>query len=144
MTPFESEAELETWIKRTEVEIRRKQRKDLGEEAEPEEDPTFPLVDRPDEELNEEEQKEKKRQRLMKAGWEARNKLREEKRREKERLVRASLCKSLANEVYRRRNSGKRRRSVWMIHQDGQLGYVQSKRYCLPLQIEAEADICYP
>ncbi len=87
MTPFETEAELESWIKRTEADIRRKQRKDLGDDAEPEEDPTFPLVDRPDEELNEEELKEKKRQRLMKAGWEARVKLREEKKREKERMV---------------------------------------------------------
>lgn len=87
MTPFETEAELENWIKRTEAEIRRKQKKDLGEE-EVEEDPVFPLVDRPDEELNEDEIKEKRRQRLMKAGWEARVKVREEKRREKERQVR--------------------------------------------------------
>lgn len=90
MTPFETEAELESWIKRTEPDIRKKQRKDLGEEAEPEEDPTFPLVDRPDEELNEEELKDKRRQRLMKAGWEARVKVRDEKKREKERLV--SVC----------------------------------------------------
>jgi actin-related protein len=84
-TPFETEGELENWIKRTEQEIRRKQRKDAGEEPEPEEEPTFPLVDRPDSELNEEEIKEKRRQRLMKAGWEARIKAREEKRKESER-----------------------------------------------------------
>jgi actin-related protein len=84
-TPFESEGELENWVKRTEQEIRRKQRKDAGEEPEPEEEPTFPLVDRPDSELNDEEIKEKRRQRLMKAGWEARIKAREEKRKESER-----------------------------------------------------------
>lgn len=86
-TPFETEAEMEAWIKRTEVEVRRKQKRAMGEEPEPEEEPSFPLVDRPDEELTEEEIKDKRRQRLMKAGWEARVKVREEKRKEKERLV---------------------------------------------------------
>lgn len=90
-TPFDSEAELDAWMKRTEAEIRRKQRRAMGEEPEPEEEPTFPLVDRPDEELTEEEIKDKRRQRLMKAGWEARVKLREEKRKEQERLVRITL-----------------------------------------------------
>ncbi|KAK8845440.1 hypothetical protein IAR55_006153 [Kwoniella newhampshirensis] len=85
-TPFETEAELDAWIKRTEIEIRKKQRKDLGMDEEPEEEPSFPLVDRPDSELTEDEVKEKRRQRLMKAGWEARVKLREEKRKEKARL----------------------------------------------------------
>lgn len=47
----------------------------------------FPLVDRPDEELTEEEIREKRKQRLMKAGWEARVKIREEKQREKERVA---------------------------------------------------------
>ena len=85
-TPFETEAELESWIKRTDADIKRKQRKAMGEDPEPEEEPTFPPVDRPDEELNEEELKEKRKQRLMKAGWEARVKVREEKKREKERM----------------------------------------------------------
>ncbi|WVQ80378.1 hypothetical protein IAT38_002483 [Cryptococcus sp. DSM 104549] len=85
-TPFETEAELDSWIKRTEADVRKKQRKDLGIEEEPEEDPVFPLLERPDAELTEEEVKEKKRQRLMKGAWEARVKIREEKRKEKERL----------------------------------------------------------
>lgn len=83
-TPFETEAELESWIKKTEGDIKRKQKKDAGEE-EPEEEPVFPLVDIPDTDLNEDEIKEKRKQRLMKAGWEARVKAREEKRKEKER-----------------------------------------------------------
>jgi len=85
-TPFDTESELESWIKKTESDIKRKEKKDLGEEAEPEEDPVFPMVDRPDAELNEDEIKEKRRQRLMKAGWEARVRAREEKRKEKDRL----------------------------------------------------------
>ena len=85
-TPFDTEAELDAWIKKTEADIKRKEKKDLGEEAEPEEDPVFPMVDRPDAELNEEEIREKRRQRLMKAGWEARVRAREEKRKEKDRL----------------------------------------------------------
>ncbi|WVR03473.1 hypothetical protein IAU60_000464 [Kwoniella sp. DSM 27419] len=85
-TPFETEAELDGWIKKTEVEVRKKQRKDMGIEEEPEEEPVFPLADRPDAELTEDEIKEKRRQRLMKAGWEARVRAREEKRKERERM----------------------------------------------------------
>ena len=84
-TDFDSPAELEAWVKKTEGNIKRKQKKDAGEE-EVEEDPVFPLVDRPDEELTEEEIKEKRKQRLMKAGWEAPVKIREQKQREKERV----------------------------------------------------------
>lgn len=97
-TPFESEGELENWVKRTELDIRRKQKKaaangDADAEADLVEDetPTFPLVDRPDSELTEAEIKEKRKQRLMKAGWEARLKLKEEKRKEKERQA-SDLC----------------------------------------------------
>lgn len=84
-TPFETEAELESWVKKTESDIKRKQKKDMGGDDEPEEDPTFPLVDIPDADLGEDEIREKRKQRLMKAGWEARVKAREEKRKEKER-----------------------------------------------------------
>jgi actin-related protein 5 len=84
-TPFDTESELESWIKKTEADIKRKEKKDVGDD-EPEEDPVFPLVDRPDTDLTEDEVKEKRRQRLMKAGWEARVKVREEKKKEKDRL----------------------------------------------------------
>ncbi|WWC58082.1 uncharacterized protein I303_100617 [Kwoniella dejecticola CBS 10117] len=86
MTDFDNEADLDAYIKRTEAEIRKKQRKDLGMEEEPEEEPSFPLVDRPDSDLTEEEIKEKRRQRLMKAGWEARVRAREEKKKERARV----------------------------------------------------------
>lgn len=91
-TPFDTEAQLESWIKRTEADVRKKQRRDLGLEEEPEEVPTFPLLERPDEELTEDEMKEKKRQRLMKGAWDARMKVKEEKRKEKERMVSYPLC----------------------------------------------------
>ncbi|WWC66880.1 uncharacterized protein I206_100787 [Kwoniella pini CBS 10737] len=86
MTDFDNEADLDNYIKKTELEIRKKQRKDLGIEEEPEEEPSFPLVDRPDAELTEEEIKEKRKQRLMKAGWEARVRAREEKKKERARV----------------------------------------------------------
>ncbi|TYJ51768.1 hypothetical protein B9479_007640 [Cryptococcus floricola] len=85
-TPFDTEAQLESWVKKTEADVRKKQRKDLGLTEEPEEEPTYPLLERPDGELNEDEIKEKKRQRLMKGAWDARQKIKEEKRIERERL----------------------------------------------------------
>lgn len=129
MTPFETESELESYIKRTEADIRRKQRKDQGEDAEPEEEPTFPLVDRPDEELNEEEIKEKRRQRLMKSGWEARVKIREEKQRERERLVGFFAGRNAeADMTFRRRNSAKKRRKEYEIRQVGQRDCARSRK----------------
>lgn len=46
--------------------------------------PSFPLVDVPDEELDEDGLKEKKKQKLMKAGHEARERAKREKERERE------------------------------------------------------------
>lgn len=53
------------------------------------EDPsiTWPLVDIPDEELNDEEKRAKKRQRLHKANWEAREKAKEQKKQEEEERI---------------------------------------------------------
>lgn len=55
-----------------------------------EEAPSFPLLDIPDAELDPEQLKEKKRQRMLKAGYETRVKLKAEKQAERERLVRES------------------------------------------------------
>lgn len=54
------------------------------------EDPAtaWPLVDIPDEELNDEEKRAKKRQRLHKANWEAREKAKEQKKQEEEEKIR--------------------------------------------------------
>ncbi|EEB88283.1 hypothetical protein MPER_13962, partial [Moniliophthora perniciosa FA553] len=49
-----------------------------------EDTPSFPLADVPDDQLDEEGLKEKKKQKLLKAGFEARARARKEKEREKE------------------------------------------------------------
>jgi actin-related protein 5 len=59
-------------------------------------DPTFPLVDVPDQDLDEEQKKEKRKQRMMKGAHLARQKLKEEKQAEKDKLVRG-----LQNQVER-------------------------------------------
>ena len=46
--------------------------------------PSFPLVDQPDDQLNQEQRKEKKKQRLLKAGWEARQRIRLEKQQKRQ------------------------------------------------------------
>ncbi|RVD85314.1 uncharacterized protein DFL_003639 [Arthrobotrys flagrans] len=83
---FRDEAQLEKRLKELEKSIRRSRNKDLGiEEEEEEEVPTFPLLDTPDEELDEEGLKQKRGQRLLKANYEARQRLRAEKEKERER-----------------------------------------------------------
>lgn len=52
-----------------------------------EEIPSFPLVDVPDAELDPEQIKEKKRQRMLKANYDTRVKLKAEKQAERDRLV---------------------------------------------------------
>ncbi|EPQ27228.1 uncharacterized protein PFL1_05151 [Pseudozyma flocculosa PF-1] len=82
---FSSEQELEATMKKMEAALKRSRAKELGEELEEEkqEEPTFPLVDVPDADLDEEGVKEKRRQRLMKAGHDARLRAKAEKAEEK-------------------------------------------------------------
>ncbi|EWC44728.1 hypothetical protein DRE_06506 [Drechslerella stenobrocha 248] len=83
---FRDEAQLEKRIKELEKSIRRSRNKDLGiEEEEEEEVPTFPLLEIADENLTEEEIKQKRAQRLAKSNYEARLRLRAEKEKERER-----------------------------------------------------------
>ncbi|KZO99733.1 actin-like ATPase domain-containing protein [Calocera viscosa TUFC12733] len=84
---FETEAEFESVVRKLEAAITTARRKEAGlEEPVPDEaPPTFPLLDRPDSDLTEEEVKEKRKQRLMKAGYDARMRVRAEKEREGER-----------------------------------------------------------
>jgi actin-related protein len=51
---------------------------------------TFPLVDTPDDQLDEEGKKEKRKQKLLKSNYDARMRMKAEKKAEKERLVRLS------------------------------------------------------
>ena len=99
---YANEAELQKDIQKAEKEVNKRRKKDDGEaEEQEEEEPSFPLVDTPDAEvinfhkstiglayayfqLDEEGLKEKKKQKLMKAGWEARVRARKEKERERE------------------------------------------------------------
>jgi len=67
-----------------ELNLKRSKKKDAeGEEME-EEPPSFPLIDVPDAELDEDQLKEKKKQKLMKAGFDARERARKDKERERE------------------------------------------------------------
>ncbi|SOV09730.1 related to ARP5 - Actin-related protein [Ustilago sp. UG-2017a] len=83
---FDSEQALDKMINKIEGALKRFRAKELGEEYvqdEKQEEPTFPLVDVPDVDLDEEGIKEKRKQRLMKAGYDARLRAKAEKAEEK-------------------------------------------------------------
>ena len=83
---FKDEVALDRKIKEMEKSIRKQRNKDVGDlEEEPEEPPSYPLLDMPDEELDEEGLKQKKAQRLLKANHEARARAKAEKEAEKAR-----------------------------------------------------------
>lgn len=86
---FKDEAALERLIRDLEKRIRKSRNKDLGaaDEEEGMEEQTFPLLDVPDEELDEQGIKDKRHQRLLKSGVEARLRAKAEKEREKQRLA---------------------------------------------------------
>ena len=81
---FKDEAALDKKIKELEKSIRKARNKDVGDE-EPAEEPSFPLLDVPDDQLDAEGLKQKRHQRLMKSGVEARERARQEKEAEKAR-----------------------------------------------------------
>ncbi|KAL4787154.1 hypothetical protein BJX76DRAFT_345811 [Aspergillus varians] len=84
---LKDEAHLDRLIRDLERSIKRSRNKDLGNE-EPEEAPeetSFPLLDVPDDELDEAGLKEKRHQRLMKSNVDARQRAKEEKEREQAR-----------------------------------------------------------
>ncbi|KAF7310394.1 hypothetical protein HMN09_00581400 [Mycena chlorophos] len=80
---FDDDAALDDAIKRLETDLRKARKKEAadGEEAE---EPTYPLLEVPDDQLDEEGLKEKKKQKLLKAGSDARARARKEKERERE------------------------------------------------------------
>lgn len=86
---LKDEAQLERMIKELERAVKKSRNRDLGQEEpeEAQEDMTFPLLDVPDEELDEAGLKEKRHQRLMKSNIEARQRAKEEKEAERERLA---------------------------------------------------------
>ena len=83
---FKDEAALDRQIKEMDKSLRKQRNKDVGDlEEEPEEPPTYPLLDTPDDQLDEEGIKAKRVQRLMKSNHEARARAKAEKEREKAR-----------------------------------------------------------
>lgn len=86
---YEDEKELDQRIKKIDEYLKRTRKKDVGDLEEPVEEPSFPLIDRPDAELTEEEIKEKRKQKLYKAGYDARMKIKAEKAAEKAHQVRS-------------------------------------------------------
>ncbi|KAF1999615.1 actin-like ATPase domain-containing protein [Amniculicola lignicola CBS 123094] len=84
---FDHEGELERKLRDLEKSIKKSRNKDLGIEEEQAEEPTFPLLDTPDEQLNEEELKAKKTQRLMKSNYDARQRAKAEREKEKARIA---------------------------------------------------------
>ncbi|KAG6831647.1 hypothetical protein H0H92_008724 [Tricholoma furcatifolium] len=79
---FDDQATFEETLKKLENDVKKARKKDADGEDNTEE-PSFPLVDVPDADLDEEGLKEKKKQKLMKAGFEARVRAKREKEREK-------------------------------------------------------------
>ncbi|KAI0048851.1 actin-like ATPase domain-containing protein [Auriscalpium vulgare] len=82
---FDDDAALEQTIKKLDGDLKRVRKKEVeGDEEIFQEEPSFPLVDTPDAELDEEGLKEKRKQKLMKAGFDARARARREKEKERE------------------------------------------------------------
>lgn len=84
---FDNEEELDALVKKTQFQLKKARNKDLGIEEEADKgEPSFPLIDTPDHALDEEGLKEKRRQKLMKAGHDARQRAKAEREAEKLRL----------------------------------------------------------
>ncbi|KAK9454515.1 hypothetical protein V1511DRAFT_502200, partial [Dipodascopsis uninucleata] len=83
---FDDEAGLSKTIKNLERSIKRSRKQDVGDEESDAETQTFPLLDIPDDQLDEGQIKQKRHQRLMKSNYEARMRAKVEKQREQERI----------------------------------------------------------
>ncbi|ONH65843.1 Actin-related protein 5 [Cyberlindnera fabianii] len=84
---FEDEADLNKYVSGLEKALKRARKQDVGDDDASDEVPSFPLVDIPDEDLDEEQLKEKRKQRLMKANYDARQRAKKEKEEEEKRLA---------------------------------------------------------
>lgn len=93
---FSSEGELESTVRKLQATLKRSRAKELGDEEGDQqaaaEAPSFALVDVPDDQLDEEGIREKRKQRLLKAGHDARLRAKAEKEEER-RLVELQLKK---------------------------------------------------
>src|SRR6201996_8145844 len=85
---FDDEAQLDKRIKDMEKQIKKARNKDVGDSGEEEQEvPSFPLIDIPDDQLDEDGIKQKRQQRLQKSGYEARQRAKAEKERERSRIA---------------------------------------------------------
>lgn len=86
---FKDEAQLDKTVNEVEKSVRKARNKDLGlpEDVEEEEEPSFPLLDIPDDQLDEAGLRQKRHQRLLKSGAEARARAKVEKEQEKARIA---------------------------------------------------------
>ncbi|KKY26269.1 putative chromatin remodeling complex subunit [Phaeomoniella chlamydospora] len=84
---LKDEVQLERLLRDLDKSIRRSRNKDVGNEEEEVEEQSFPLLDLPDDQLDEAGIKEKRHQRLMKSGVEARQRAKAEKERERARIA---------------------------------------------------------
>ncbi|KAG7702673.1 hypothetical protein KL930_005102 [Ogataea haglerorum] len=75
---FQDEAEMNRHIANLEKSLKKARNEDIGENTS-EEPPSFPLLEVPDEQLSDEQMKEKRKQRLMKANYDARMRAKQEK-----------------------------------------------------------------
>jgi actin-related protein 5 len=83
---FDDESQLEKKVRDLEKSIKKARNKDVGDvEEEQVEEPTFPLLEVPDDQLDEEGLKQKRQQRLMKSNYDARQRAKVEKAKEKAR-----------------------------------------------------------
>jgi actin-related protein 5 len=85
---FDDENQLDKRVKELEKGIKKARNKDLGDvEEEQQEEPSFPLLNTPDDQLDEEGIKQKRQQRLMKSNFDARQRAKVEKEKEKARMA---------------------------------------------------------
>ncbi|KAI8978476.1 hypothetical protein BDB01DRAFT_726371 [Pilobolus umbonatus] len=82
---FKDEQDLDSTIKQLDTAIQRARNKELGIEEEEKEAPITTLIDIPDEELSEADKKEKRKQKLMKANYDARQRAKKAKQEAKAR-----------------------------------------------------------
>ncbi|GAA5980993.1 hypothetical protein JCM11641_001422 [Rhodosporidiobolus odoratus] len=85
---FEDHKDLEDYLKKIQKSVDKARKKELGIEEEEKEPPTFPLIAVPDHLLNEADLKEKRKQKLLKASYDARTRMKAEKEEEKKRIER--------------------------------------------------------
>ncbi|ORX85405.1 actin-like ATPase domain-containing protein [Anaeromyces robustus] len=84
---MDDENDLKKTIEKLTAYVTRANNKKLGiEETETKEKPVFPLLDIPDDQLTPEERNQKKRQKMLKASYEAREKIKKEKEEERLRI----------------------------------------------------------